>query len=259
MSLATLSKFYYGFTVDSDNYQMDFKEGGGAELTAALNFGDYTLTEFVAEIKRALDEAGALTYTVTVARSTRLITINGGSTISLLTTSGTNGNALYTLMGFTGADRTGSSSYTGNAATGSAYTTQYMLQDYVSPDDCQVRKNVTNQETASGLVESVSFGDLEMIEMNIRFATNIVQPTGGPITNSTTGVADLNALMRFLITKAPCEFMPDKDTAATYYKVILESTQMEKMGTSYKLKERFDLKLPGYYDSEKLTFRVIEE
>lgn len=55
--IRTKSKFYYGHTIDSDNNLLDFKEGAGTELTATLNVGEYSLTDFVTEVARALNAA----------------------------------------------------------------------------------------------------------------------------------------------------------------------------------------------------------
>ncbi len=257
MSLSTFSVFYYGFSVDIDNYQFDFKEAGG-ELTAELNFGDYTLTEYAVELASALNTAGSYSYAVAVNRTSRQITITAtGGNIQLLTTTGTHGTEAFDMMGFSGADKTGATHYTGGSAAGSSYEPQFKLQSYIPPENFKKRMFITVHETATGAVETVSFGDLEMIEMDIRFATNIVQPTISPIRNSGTGVEDLNTFMRALITKNPLEFMPDINTPSTYYKVILETTTEDQKGIGYKLKERIDLGLCGYYDTEKLTFRVI--
>ncbi len=258
MSIDTRSQFFYGYTIDSDNYQLDFKEGGGSQLTAELNFGDYTLTTLLTEVKRALETAGALTFTVSVNRSTRKVTIAASGTFSLLTTSGTHGSNVFSLLGFSGADKTGTNTYTADGTSGSAYVPQFKLQSYIPPGNYTKRRNVTVNEAANGLVECVSFGDQDMIAMDIRFSNNIVQPSAGPITSNTSGLADLNLFMRFLITKAALEFMPDLNSPNTFHTVILESTLEDSKGTGYKLKERTDLGIPGYYDTDLLTFRVIE-
>lgn len=256
MSITTISKFYYNYSIDATNYQIDFDEGG-SELTAELNFGDYSLTEFVTEVQRAMNAAGALTYTVSVARSTRYITISAGSNFSLLTTSGSHGANTFSLLGFSGADKTGASTYTGSSGAGSVFTPQFRLQSYVPPENYRSKRNVTIHETANSNIEVVYFGNLQMIEMDIRFSTNIEQPSSGPITNNSTGVADLNSFMNFLISKAKLEFMPDANDPDTYYTVILESTAQDKNGTEYKLKERTDISAPGYYDTGVLVFRVV--
>lgn len=257
MSISTFSSFYFDLTADNDAYLLDFDEGG-SELTATLNFGDYTLTDFLAEVETALNAAGALTYTVSLDRATRYVTIAASGTFSLLVSSGSHGAAVFTKLGFSGTDKTAAATYTGTAACGSVYLPQFKLQGYVPAENYTKRLNVTNHETASGLVESVSFGTVRFIEMDIKFATDIYQPSTGPITNNQSGVANLNTFMQFLITKAALEFMPDSSSPNTYFTVLLESTSEDKNGTAYRLKEMIDIKLAGYYSTDKLKFRVVE-
>ena len=119
MSLATHSKFYYGFEIDETNQYLDFNEGSG-ELSAELEIGLYSFTDYCAELARALNAAGGSTYTVTGNRTTRKITIAATGTFSLLVSSGSHeGTSAFATAGFTGADRSGSASYEG-AASGSA-------------------------------------------------------------------------------------------------------------------------------------------
>jgi hypothetical protein len=258
MSLSTKSKFYYGHVVDTTNNKIDFDEGA-AELTATLNTGSYSLEGYVDEVKRAMDAVGALTYTVSVARSTRLITISAVSNFTLRISSGSNASvSAYGMIGFSGANQTGTNTYTGATASGSAYTSQFAPQDYVSSDDLRKAVEASVATTASGRVQVVSFGSEEFFEMNLRFCTNISQPSSGPITSSSTGVDDIRSLMQYLITKAPVEFMPDKDDSDTYYQLILESTSEDNRGIGYRLRERYDIGIPGYYDTGVLKFRVVE-
>lgn len=258
MSIATRSVFYYGHAIDGTNLYLDFDEGG-AELTATLDIGEYTLTEFAAEIKRAMEAVGALTYTVSVNRSTRVITISAASNFTLRTASGSHsGLSAYSLVGFSGSNKTGANTYTASAASGSAYTPQFTLQDYVPPGNFSKPQFSTVVETVNGDVEAVVFSVLNMIEMNIRFCTNVPQGSRSPITNNASGLSNINTFMRYLITKSPVEFVPDSSSPSTYYKVILDTTTEDKNGVGYRLKERVDLMIPGYYDTEKMTFRVLE-
>lgn len=258
MSLTTYSKFYYGHIVTADNNKINFNEGG-SELTATLNTGSYTLSEYVTEIKRALDAAGALTYTVSVVRSTRIITVAAGSNFALLTTSGTQiDSGAFDMMGFSGADKTGASTYSASVASGSSYSPQFLLQDYISNDDLRKSVDASISETASGRVEIVRFGVSQFFEMNIRFITDITQPSIGPIRTNSSGRANARTFMQYLINKTPVEFMPDENTPDTYHKVILESSPEDPKGAGYRLKPRYDIGLPGYFDSGLLKFRVVD-
>lgn len=258
MSLTTHSRIYYGLSVDETNFQIDFDEGGG-ELTADLQIGDYSLTELVDEVERALNEAGALTYTTTLDRSTRKITISAGANFDLLISSGSHaGTSAFDLIGFTGADLTGDDSYESNLGAGSEYVTQFIPQSYVSSDDLRGFAYATVNKSASGRVEMVTFGEEQFVEFNLKYITNIVQGTGTPIRTNISGKSDALALIRNLISKAPIEFMPDEDDYGDYETLQLESTPEDQNGTKYKLKELLGQNLPGYFETGVLKFRVID-
>lgn len=258
MALNTHSRFYFGFDIDSTNNAIDFDEGSG-EIQATVSVGSYTITEFAAEIETALNAVGGQTYTVSLNRNTRKITISAGSNFSLLISSGSrSGSTAYTLAGFTGADLSGASSYTGDSKSGSEYTTQFKLQDYVPSSDFQRAANAVVNKSVSAQVEVVKFGTEKFIEANFRFLTDRTQGSGSPIRNRPTGVSDFRTFLQFMVTKAPFEFMPDENDQATFEKVILESTPSERDGIGYKLRELVNLGLPGFYESRTLKFRVVE-
>jgi hypothetical protein len=256
MSLNTRSAFYYGHIVDETNNNLSFDEGG-SELIGVLNVGAYTLTDYANEVIRALNEAGADTYSVVINRATRILTISSdGTTFNILTTSGsTAGTTAWTMAGFTGADKTGSLSYAGDTGSGSAFLPQFLLQSYVSFDD-NVRFNKSRvYESASGIVQSVSYGTLNFMECNVKFATNIDQGKNSPIETNLTGEADLRAFLNGVIQKGNIEFIPDRDTPATFTKCVLESTPASKQGTAFVMKELYGMGLAGYWETGKLVFR----
>lgn len=256
MAIGTHSRFYYGYVVTAINNQIDFDEGAG-ELTAVIPIGEYTLTEFAQTIEDQLNLAGTLTYTVAVNRTTRVLTISAGANFDLLVSSGTHfGTSAYTTMGFTGPDLTGASSYFGST-TGNEYVTQFFIQDFTHADDWKRAIDATVNKTASGRVEVVNFGQESFFEWNFRFVTDR-DMTGSFIRNNATGRADLRALMDFLITKSPVEFMPDEDDQATFYKVMIEATPDSSSGTGYKLNEMDSMGLPGFFETGTLKFRRFE-
>jgi hypothetical protein len=59
----------YPFTVEIDaaNNKINFKEGVGAELTATLTDGEYTLSALAAEIQTKMRAAGTLIYELSVS------------------------------------------------------------------------------------------------------------------------------------------------------------------------------------------------
>jgi len=257
--LPTFSKFYYNIVVDENNFNLDFDEGGG-ELTAELNPGEYTLEGIADEVERALNDAGAFTYTVTANRTTRFLTISAGSAFTLRVASGSHlGTSGYTLIGFTGANRTGTTTYTSNNAVGSVYEPQFKLQSYISSDDWQQAADASINKTASGRVEVVKFGTEKFFQFNISFITNIRQPCNGPVLNKTTGLENARDFMQYATTRSPLEFMPNKESPGTFYKILLESTPDYSNGTGYKLRELYDKNAAGYFETGLLKWRLIED
>lgn len=259
MSLTTFSQFFFGHTVTTANNQIDFAEGG-PELTALLNIGSYSLEDYATEVARALNAAGAFTYTVTVDRDNGELTISAGSTFSLLVATGSHsGLSAYSMMGFTGADRTTFSTYTGNNMSGSDYVPQFILQDHISTDDLRSSQDETVNTSANGqIIEVIKFGVKKFIQLSIKYSTDISQPGVGPITDNPTGVSDLRTFMQYITTKAPIEYMPDLSDPDTFQTIFLDSTGESPNGTAYTLKERYDRGLPGYFDTSILKFRLVE-
>lgn len=262
--LKTRSLFYYGYSITSDNFQLDFNEGGG-ELTAQLNIGNYTLTEFVDELIRALNSTPTIanTYDVVVDRDTRIITISADGNFDLLVQTGSHaGTSAFSLAGFTGLDRTGAATYDGNIASGSEFRPQFFLQGYVDPTIFKKNVSASVNESANGEVEVVTFGEVSFTEFDIRFNTDTAQPNGclgggSYIETSATGVPDLIAFMDNITKKNKIEFMKDRDDTSSFFKLILERTREDSAGIGYKLRERTDIGLSGYFDTGIIRFRVV--
>lgn len=256
--ITTRSLFFYGHLVTLGNRALDFSEGG-AEILANLRVGDYSATEFAAEVARTLNEFGALTYTVTLNRATRKLTISASGNFELLTNSGSRpGIAIWALLGMaTAADKTGAASYVADSETGSAYETQYPVDKYVSPAHSIVFENANYNVTPVGVANQISFGDGRRIGMNIRLISNEV-PTStrcqpGFLINA-QGITDFMTFIRYAMGKAKIEFMEDRDTPGTLFKVLLESTAEDRGARSFELK---NMKTPNYYESGDLVFREV--
>lgn len=257
MSLSTFSKFYFGHTVTNTNGSIDFDEGSG-EIQATLNPGDYSLEEYVAEIKRAMDAAGGQAYSVSVNRTTRFITISATSNFDLLTNTGSRfGTGAWSMMGFsTAADFTGANTYTGGSGSGSEYLPQSLLVDHIPADNFVEKTDATVNESASGRVQVVTFGTTNFIQFTIRLSTDITQPTCvSYIETQANGVANLRAFMDYIVTKAKFEFMPNRGSPNSFFKVILESTEKSRQGTAYQLSEIKNA--PGYFSAGKMVLRVV--
>lgn len=255
----TISKFYYGLTITSQNKYLDFNEGSG-DLVAIIPTGNYTPEDLAQAVEDALNDAGVNSYTVSFNRSTRIITITASSSTTFKASTGTYvalGYSIFSTLGYPATNST-TTTYTASSAIGSVYTPQYKLQDYVSESDYREQRNQTVAKSASGKVEMQSFGVDRFFEFSIKFITNIKQPSSGPITNNSSGVENARSFMQWCIEKAYVEFMPDKDTPSTYYRVVLEKSSSSD-GTGYKLQEQFTKGLVGYYETGLLTFRIIED
>ncbi|MEO6078067.1 MAG: hypothetical protein ABIP54_04735 [Candidatus Andersenbacteria bacterium] len=254
MSLSTFSAFYFGHTINGSNSSIDFDEGGG-ELQATLNIGNYTLTEFGIEIKRALDSAGLLTYTVTIDRDTRVISISSTSNFSLLVTSGTRvGTGAWDLMGFTGADRTGGMLYAGNLGSGSEYLPQALLEEHIASENYEEKQDAVVNTSASGKVEVITFGTVNYVQFNIKYA-NSLSVVNRTIEIQASGLTNLRTFMQYIITKAKFEYIPNRGARSIFQNVLLESTAADKKGTAFKLKELKNA--PGYFETEKMLCRVV--
>ena len=255
--IKTWSKFIYGTSIDATNDYGDFKEGA-TSFAANVSSGPYTLAELITAVQAAFNAVGGQTYTVSLDRTTGLVTISAASNFSLLLSSGANvGVSFWSILGFTqAADLTGANTYTGASRAGKIYYPQFLLQSYVSPDDYQVSYEPMVNRTADGRTELVRFGVDKMIEMDIQFITDLAMD-GAVIKNNPTGVADVEAFLQDITGKSRFEFVPDVDTPSTLYKCVLESMPNYKDGTGYKLIERFADGLPGVFGTGLMTLRVV--
>lgn len=258
-ALKTYSAFYYGFTVDNTNKYINFKEGGG-ELTAEISIGSYTLTQYLLEVASAMNAAGANTYSLSVNRQTRIVTLTSSGSFDLLFGSGSNsGESAASLLGMSASDSLAITSKVGIQGAGYAYFPQFFLQNYQPSILNKKAAFATVSKSASGRVSVQKFGDERFMECNIRYITDIPQPPNGPVQTNVNGVDDTLDFLEYLITKAPVEFMENLNDASVFEKFILERTPTSQDGIGYELNERFDMGLPYYFDTGVLTFRVITE
>ena len=259
MALHTYSKFYYGHTINETNKYINFKENGSAtELTAILEVGEYSLTDFVTEVARALNAAAASNITVGVDRATRILTVSTSGTINFLAGSGSQiGSGAFSLMGYVGDSGGFFTQLGGNEPSGFEWIPQFKAQDYVSFEDNQSAIDGVTRKTTSGRVEAVSFGTQKIMDCNWRFITNTQFNSTHPIKNDQEGYENARAFMKYAITKADLEFIPDIDIPNTFNKCLLESTPESAEGLGFKLKELYGIGLPDYYETGILKFRLI--
>lgn len=256
MSISTRSAFIYGHTITEGNNEfINFMEDGVTELSTTIDIGSYTISQFINKVAQALNDIGDNTYTVSLDRATRLITISADANFDLLVTNGTQVSiSAFSLMGFT-TDRTGALTYTADIPSGSIYYPQYNLMGYVAFEDMEESVQSKVNESSSGEIEVISYGTRNFSEFNIKYATDIINQ--GAITDNPTGVSDLRIFMQYITKKRPFEFLPDKDIPDTFDSAILESTTKSKDGTGFMLRELYSQKLANYFETGKLTLRRI--
>lgn len=255
MTIKTKCIFTYGHTIDANNQIINFDEGFG-EISASIIIGEYTLQAFSDAVASAMNLAGALDYSVAVDRVTRKLTVSAALPFTLLASTGSQIEiSAFPLMGYT-LDIAGTDNE-GDEASGRAYRPQFLLQEFIDfEDDIESSHSKVNQ-SATGIVEVISYGEIEFMSCVITFATDI---TGqGEIENNANGVGDLRAFMRYLIGKAPIEFVPDADNdPASFTDCLLEKTPQSKSGVNFRLKELYSRSLVGYFETGQLKFRKIQ-
>lgn len=255
--IQTFSSFYYGHDITEANQFLGFSEGAGPEIKATLKIGDYSLTGFAAEVCRAMNQAGGLTYSFSINRKTRLITISASGSFTLL--AGTSlfvGSSCWPLLGFN-ADTLSLTSHTGSFASGSAWFPQMKIQSHV-PFEHQISSvDGVVKKATDGTIEAVSYGTESIMDCEFLFITDIVQAENCMIRSDKAGVANALDFLKYATKKHNLEFNPDVDSD-DYYSCILDKTQESQDGLAFKLKEMYGRGLPGYYETGIIKFRLVE-
>lgn len=260
MTIKTKSVFYYIDGITSDNLYMNFIEPNqlNIELTAELRIGTYSMSQLVTEVQRALNDAGDNVYTVVFDRDTRIVTISADDDFDLLVTTGANsGASTYSLLGYT-SNKSGSDTYDADEAFGSSYEPQYFFQDYKDVDNNVDGIRASVNESASGVIEVVTFGRRSFYEFNIKWITDKAQSKSSPFDEDLNALQNSRDFLDFAITKQNLEFMKDKSDRNTFDVVLLESTRKSRQGTSYELRELLGQGLDEYYETGILKFRKVE-
>lgn len=258
-ALKTHSQFFYGQTVTADNCFIDFTESAVAK-TAEIAIGSYTLTDYLTAVALAMNNVLTATASVSINRTTGIVTLTFSSAVTLLGLSGPNsGQSALSLLGITATDYSAVTSVVGASRAGSMWRPQFPAQDYI-PSSLSVRAaSASVSKSASGRVSVQSFGQEKFIKANFQYITNIPQEPGFVCETDSQGVESATAFLEYAITKAPMEFMADRNDPATFESVLLESTPFDPNGVGFELKEYYDKGLPYYFETGRLTFRVIED
>jgi hypothetical protein len=263
MALDTYSIFYFGLEIvgsgDGQNNLLNFLEpnAGNVELSAEIDPGTYNYQDFLAAIKTAMDAVGDETYTLTIDRISKKITVAGTDTFELLISSGSQiGTSPFSLMGFTGSvDLTGAASYEGDSESGQSYEPQFFLEDYTPSANFKRREDSAVNVAASGAVEVISFGLVGFFQMSFKFITD--KTPQKVIKSNSSGVSNANNFFTEITKRGQFEFMPDINDRTTFSTVVLDSLDGDRRGTGYRLRELVGQNLPGYFEVNNVLLREI--
>tara|TARA_R110000868_G_C10972548_1_gene770414 strand:- start:9999 stop:10772 length:774 start_codon:yes stop_codon:yes gene_type:complete len=257
MAIETRSAFIYGHTIDDDNSFINFTEDGIIELSATIEVGSYTITQFTDAIAKALNEVGDNNYTATLDRITRKISVSSDASFSFLVTTGSNISiSAFPLMGFT-TDQTGLLTYEADEESGTYYTPQATLRRYKDSEDNQSSVQSKVNESSEGDIELVTYGTRTFTSFNIKYITDITGQSGNVAEDDPNGRLNANLFMRYIRLKRPIEFMPDRDTPSDFKSMFLEKTSQGADGTKYELQELYAEKLAFYFQTGTLLFRIL--
>jgi flagellar hook-associated protein 3 FlgL len=152
-------------TIDSTNQNLDFKENGGAELTATIPAGTYTGSDLAQLVQNAMDTASAkggigATYHVSYDTDTKKFSIDdgGGANFQLLWNSGTHKDTnIGAEMGFNVSDESGANTYTSdNAAQWGIFNTLFNLRDALQNNDTAgISKSLSKLDDAANQMDNI--------------------------------------------------------------------------------------------------------
>lgn len=258
------SVFYYGHKVTQENKLFPIKETGPI-VFVELTTKSYSAEDFCLELQRKLNLNTNLNndYLVSFNRNTRKITISANNNFEIPVTQVNYVLTCYALCGIPNvSDLTGSNSYTFQNESGKAFYPQFELQQFVDFQNFQSAGSASINQSASGRVEVIKFGNVKKMKCNITLQTNITQLSNAciksPIKKDPNGVENLRDFMEWAIEKSPIEFMRDENNRANFIKCILESTQASNDGIAFELIELYSRGLVGYFETGLLTFREIK-
>ncbi len=255
MSIKTRSVFYYGHTVDDSNYAIDFTEGENT-INAEMPVGDYSLSGFVAAIEVLLNKSGDNTYSVTLNRDSRFITITSSGEFGLLVGTGSS-FSMFGLMGFSGDDKPAAMFHIGSVGSGMEWRPQHILESYDPKENNLERISPSINESTSGEIESLFFGERVFIRFNAKLITNIEQKSRSIVEEDINGVGNAISFLTYITTKAKFEFMPDRDNRSDFVNVLLERIRGSSSGTGFMLEKMFGEAGQQYYETGLITMRVL--
>lgn len=251
-----IALFLYGFQITNSNRYIDFQNVSlGPVLQAVLNLGNYTATEFMAEIKRAMEFADgtnkytlSLDRTISTNRDNRLHISTNGSFLSILFGSGTDApSSPRDLMGFMHSDYTGSTTYAGSSTAGIILIPDFATYNYTGPDQ-KVESDGSKNVSANGIKETLVYAQVQFFQGEWKYITNF---------NGNTQRTQWEALLKYLIKQLKLEFTPSiNEDPNTFFECTLESTPEDSNGMKYEMKLQVGEGLYRFYQTGLMKFRL---
>jgi hypothetical protein len=248
--------FLYGFDVTDFNKYINFHNAiGGPELTAVLNKGNYTCTEFLAEVKRAMELAdGVYKYTWAIDRtlgsgtSNQITVTTTGPHLDLLFGTGTNtATSIRHFIGFDQIDYTGALTYTGSTNGGTILLPDFATWDYLGPDN-YITQDGSKQISSYGIKETLVFAKMQFFQGQWKYITNF---------GSSTQLTEWQTFLQYSTRQLKFEFTPSiYEDPSLFYQCTLESTPGDTNGMGYKLTQMINVGLYRFYDTGVMKFRV---
>lgn len=254
MALETRPEFFWFTPITIENYYLDFAEGGPT-LFAQLTIGAKTPREVVEATATAMNAAGGQTYTVTLDRNTRLVTISAPGNFELYPDTGShNATTMLKELGFT-TDRSGSNSYVADTQMGFTFRPQFLIQNFTPFENLEESTASVVNESAKGIIEVFKFGQRNFMRLRMLFVTDLDMGEGNIIETQASALANMRTYLQFATTKSPHDFVPNRSSPSIFTEMLLESTPRSKKGTGFEIREMTDRNLANYYDSGLLTYR----
>lgn len=247
--ITTYSSFVYDYQISGSNQTFYFDDGGGT-VSFDIDVSQYAPSNLAVKVKDGMDGVGTQVYTVSFNAVTRLFTISAPGNFSLLPT--TSLENAFNILGFT-VDVSGNNSYESDTITGKEYRPQFRLQNFIDFDNNLVPINGVSTRSPDGTTKASDFGTDKLMSCEFPFITDNQISV---IEYNPNGISDMRDFMNYAITKAPIEFLADRDVNTTR-KCLLESTRSNKSGLGYNPLERLNDGLKDVYRLSGLVFREI--
>lgn len=249
--------FLFGFDITKANQFINFQiVNAGPVLTAVLNVANYTATELMAELQRAMQVADpAHTYVWSIDRSVangesnRVTVLSNGTYLKILFGTGVSaGNTPAGLLGFVSADLTGALTYSGTSQAGIILRPEFPTYDYLGPDEWAINDGVKNI-SAAGLKETLVFAQVYFAQGRWQYITNF---------GNRTQKTEWETFLKYATKQLKFEFTPSiYEDPTKFYQVTLEKSPADGNGMGYKLNQMLSQNLYRFYDTGILEFRLI--